>query len=152
MSSVADDKFSVVGKVTEVGNVSLRKIFTHNQLFKYRYLGSIPSDFFSILPHETFAIINTQPSNFQGEHSIMNANSCHQLYFADALGSQKHSFSKQKYKWIMPEILQSHPSVCHFYKMYATFHLIKIRQQKNTEVHDVIVLPDISIYMYYFNL
>ena len=32
------------------------------------HLGSIPSDYVPILPDETLAIINTEPSNMQGEH------------------------------------------------------------------------------------
>ena len=49
-------------------------------------------------PNETFAIINTQPSNIQGEHWIMIAHSRHQLHFADSLGGEKKSFFKQQYK------------------------------------------------------
>ena len=38
---------------------------------------------------------------------------------------------------MMPALLQSHPSVCGFYTINATFHLFKFRQEKITGVHDV---------------
>ena len=43
-------------------------------LFMFRYLGSFSSDYVPTLDNDTFAIINTQPSNMQGEHWIMVAN------------------------------------------------------------------------------
>ena len=83
----------------------------------------------------------------QGDHWIMIANSRQQLYFADYLGRKKFSFLKQQYEQMMPEPLQSHPSVCGFYATYAAFHLFKFQQEENTGVPDVIVLPFISNYM-----
>ena len=43
-------------------------------LLNFRYLGSFPSDSVPSLDNDTFAIINKQPSNMQGEHWIMIAN------------------------------------------------------------------------------
>ena len=83
----------------------------------------------------------------QGEHWRMIANSCQNLYFADSLGREKYSFFKQHYEQMMPEPLQSHPSVCGFYTIYAAFHLFKFRQEEITGVHDVNVLSFISKYM-----
>ena len=83
----------------------------------------------------------------QGEHWIMNANSCRKMYFADSLGLKKYSFLKQHYEQMMPEPLQSHPSVCGFYRIYAAFHLFKFRQEEITGVHDGNVLSFISFYM-----
>ena len=83
----------------------------------------------------------------QGEHWIMIANSRQMLYFADSLGRKKYSFLKQLYEQMMPEPLQSHPSVCGFYTIYAAFHLSKFRQEEFTGVHDVKVLSLISNYM-----
>ena len=80
----------------------------------------------------------------QGEHWIMIANSCQKLYFADSLGREKYSFLKQHYEQMMPEPLQSHPSVCAVYRIYAAFHLFKFRQEEVAGVHDVNVLPFIS--------
>ena len=82
----------------------------------------------------------------QGEHWIMIANSRQKLYFADSLGRQKYSFLKQQYEQMMPEPLQSHPSVCGFYTIYAAFDLFKVRQAEITWVHDVNVLSFISNY------
>ena len=106
-----------------------------------------PTNFFEKIDNDTFAIINTQPSNMQGEHWIMIANFRHELYFADSLGCKKYSFLEQNYKQMMPAPLQSHPSVCGFYTKYAIFHLFKFRQEEITGVHDVIVLAFISNYM-----
>ena len=83
----------------------------------------------------------------QGEHWIMIANFRHKLYFADSLGRKKYSFLKQQYEQMMPELLQSHPSVCGFYTKYAAFHLFKFRQEEITGVHDVNVLSFISNFM-----
>ena len=114
---------------------------------KFRYLGSFPSDYVPILDNGTFAIINTQPSNMQGEHWIMIANFRHELYFADSIGRNGYCFLKQHYKQMMPAPLQSHPSVCGFYTIYAAFHPLKFRQEEFTGVHGVNVLSFISKYM-----
>ena len=128
-------------------NFALQQIFNRIPLLKFRYLGSFPSDYVPTLDIDTFAIINTQPSNMQGEHWIMIANFRHELYFADSLGCKRYSFLKQHYKQMMPTPLQSHPSVCEFHTIYAAFHLFKFRQEENTGVHDVNVLSIISKYM-----
>ena len=146
MSSVAVDKFGVVGKKIKKDNVSLQQIINRIQLLKYRYRGSFPSDYVPTLDNDTFAIINTQPSNMQREHWIMIANSCQKLYFADFLGRENYSFSTQQYEQMMPEPLQSHPSVCGFYTIYAVFHLFNFRQEETTGVHDVNVLSFICNY------
>ena len=83
----------------------------------------------------------------QGEHWITIANSRQKLYFAYSLGRKMYSFLKQQYEQMMPEPLQSHPSVCGFYTVYAAFHLFKFRQKEITGVHDVNVLSFISNYM-----
>ena len=81
----------------------------------------------------------------QGEHWIMIANSRQLLYFADSLGRKKYSLLKQKYQQMMPEPLQSHPSVCGFYTIIALFHLCKFRQEL-TGIHDVNVFSFIRKY------
>ena len=83
-----------------------------------------------------------QPSNMQGEHWIMIANSCHKLYFADSLG--RPTFFKQQYKQMMPEPLQLRSNVCCFYTIYAVFHIFKFRPAENTRVNDVNVHSFIS--------
>ena len=52
-----------------------------------------PQTMFQLLIMTLFAIINTQPSNMQGERWILIANFRHELYFADSLGREKYSFS-----------------------------------------------------------
>ena len=122
-------------------NFALQQIIDRIPLLKFRYLNSIPSDYFPTLDNDTFAIINTQPSKMQGEHWIMIANFRHELYFADSLGLKRYSFlNNQHYKQMMPAPLQSHPSLCGFYTIYAAFHLFKFRQEEITEVHNVNVL------------
>ena len=116
-------------------------------LLKYRYRGSFPSDCVPTLDNDTFAFINTQPSNMQGEHWIMIANTRQILCFADSRGRNKYSFLRQHNEQMMPEPPQSHRSVCGFYTIYAGFHLFKFRQKENTGVHDVNVLSFISNYM-----
>ena len=88
-----------------------------------------------------------QPSKMQGAHWKMIAKFCQILYFADSLGRKKYSFLKQQYEQIMPEPLQSHPSVRGYYTIYAAFHLFKFRQEEIKGIHDVNVLSFISNYM-----
>ena len=129
-------------------NFALQQIINRIPMLKFWYLGSFPSDYVPFLDNDTFAIINTQPSNMQGEHWIMIANFRHELFFADSLGRKRYSFlNNQHYKQMMPAHLQSHPSVCGFYTIYAAFHLFKFRQEETTGVHDVNVLSFISNYM-----
>ena len=134
-------------KTSKMDNVSLQQIINRIPLLKYRYRGSFPSGKVPTLDNDTFASVNTQPSNMQGEHWIMIANSRQKLYFADSLGSKNYSFLKQQYEQMMPEPLQSHPSVCGFYTIYAAFHLFNFRQEEITGVLDVNVLSFISNYM-----
>ena len=138
MPSVAVDNIGVVGKVSETDNVSLQQIINCTALINYRYLLSSPSDYVPFFHKETFAIINTQPSNIQEEQWIIIANSTHKLYSADAF--DQPSFLNEQYKQMMPEPLQSHPSVCGSYGDYAVFHLFKFQQEEITGPHDVSVL------------
>ena len=117
-------------RISNLENVSLEKKINRISQLKQRYrcLGSFPSDYIPIPLNETFAIINTRPNRKRAEHSIMIANSRIQFYFADSLG--RPSFLKQQYKQMIPQPLQSRPSVCGFCTIYAIFHLFKIRQEK----------------------
>ena len=90
-------------------NFALQQIINRIPLLKIPYLGSFPSDYVPTLDNDTFAIINTQPSNMQGEHWLIIANSCQLLYFAQSPGREKHSFLEQQYEQMMPEPLPSHP-------------------------------------------
>ena len=126
-------------------NISLRKIIDRIPLLKYRYLGSFPCDLVPFLPNDKFAIINTEPSHMAGEHWIMIANLKNELYFADSLGEP--NFLEQDYKQMIPVKLETHPSVCGFYAIYAAFHLFKFQQKEISGIHDVNVLSFISNYM-----
>ena len=107
-------------------NFALQQMINRILLLKFPYLGSFPSDYVPTLDNDTFAIINMQPSNMQGERWIMIANFRHELYFADSLGRKGYSFfNNQHYKQMMPALLQSHQSVCGFYTIYAAFQLFK---------------------------
>ena len=126
MSSVAVDKLGVVGKISTMDDFSLQQKINRIFLLKYRYRGSFPSDYVPTFDNDTFAIINTQPRNKRGEHWRMIANSRQTLYFVDSLSRKKYSFLKQ-YEQMMPETLQSHPSGCSFYTIYAAYRLFKFR-------------------------
>ena len=129
-------------------NFALQQIINRNLLLIFRYVGSFPSDYVPNLDNDTFAIINTQPSNMQGELWTMISYVRHELYFADSFGRKGYSFlSNQHYKQMMPAPLQFHQSVCGFYTIYAAFQLFRFRQEENTEVHDVNVLSFLSNYM-----
>ena len=84
-------------------NFALQQIINRIPLLNFRYLGSFPSDYVPTLDNDTFASINTQPSNMQGEHWIMIAIFRHELYFADSFGCKGYSFlNNQHYKQMMP--------------------------------------------------
>ena len=110
---------------------------------------SFPSDFVPKLPNDTFAIINTQPSNTPGEHWIMIAKFHHEMYFADFFGLSinNNPLLKQNYNQMVRTRLQDHPSVCGFYTIYAAFHLFKFQQEEIAGVHDVNVLSFISNFL-----
>ena len=134
-------------KTSKMDDVSLQQIINRIPLFKCRYRGSFPSDYVPTLDNDTFAIVNTQPSKMQGEHWILIANSRQVLYGADSFGRKKYSFPKQQYEQMMPEPLQSHPSVCGSYTIDAAFHLFKFQQEEIIGVQDVNVLSLVSNYM-----
>ena len=73
---------------------SVQQIINHIPLLKYRYCGLFPSDYVATPDYDTFAIINTQPINMQGEHWIMIANSRQVLYFEDSFGHKSTVFSR----------------------------------------------------------
>ena len=73
-------------------NFALQQIVNRILLLIIRYLGSFPSDYVPTLDNDTFAIINSQPSNMQGEHWTMSANFRHVLYYADSLECKVYSF------------------------------------------------------------
>ena len=88
----------------------------------------------------------------QGDHWIMIAKIRHEFSFADSPGCKGYSFfNNQHYKQLIPAPLQSHPSVCGFYILYAAFRLFKCQQEENTGVHHVNVLSFVCIYMKFSN-
>ena len=119
-------------------NTSPKQMADRTPSLKYRYIGSFPLDFVPNLPNDTFAIINTQLSNTPGEHWIMIAKFCHDMYFADSLGLsiKIYHFLKQKYSQMVRTRLQDHPRVCEFNTKYAAFQLFKFKQEEITGVHD----------------
>ena len=127
---------------------SLQQMVNRIPLLKYRYLRPITSDYDPIFPNETLASIITQPRTMQCEHWIRKANSRYKLSFADFIS--RPSVLKRQYEQMIPEPLQSHPSVCSFYVIYAAFHLFKFRQEEIAGVHDVNLHSNISNYMYFF--
>ena len=96
MSSFAVDKFGVVGKTFEMDETSLKQSVNRILLLKCRYIGSFPSDFVPNLPNDTFAFINTQPSNTSGERSIKLAKFHLELFFADSLVLSINNYSSLK--------------------------------------------------------
>ena len=135
--------------IFEMDTTSLKQIFNRILLLKYRYIGSFPSDFVPNPPNDTFALINTQPSNTPGEHWIKIAKFHHEFYFADSFGLSinKYPFLKQNYNQLVRTRLQNYPCVYGFCTIYAAFHLFKFQQEEMTGVHDVNVLSFISYFM-----
>ena len=128
-------------------NVALRQTLNRNPLFKCLFIDSFPCDYVPTLPNDTFTIINTHPSNIQGEHWIMIAKLRHQLNFADSLARKGHNFLRKNYKRMILERLQLNQSYCGFYTTCAVFLPLKFGREKHTGVHDLYVLSFISSYM-----
>ena len=127
-------------------NVSLQKLINRIPLLKFGYFESFLSDSVPTLEKDTFAIINTQPNNMQGEHWTMIAKFCHEMCSADFLGNKKYRLLKRHYRPMMPAQLQSHPSFCCLNTIYAAFHLSKCYQEKNTGIEFFDVICFISNY------
>ena len=66
-------------------NFALQQFINRIPPLKFRYLGSFPLDYVPTLDNDTFAIINTQPSNMQGEHWITIANLRYELFLQTLL-------------------------------------------------------------------
>ena len=98
-------KLMLSERIFEMDNFSLKEIVNRQPLLKYRYIGSFQSHFVPNLSNDTFAIINTQPSNTPGEHWIMVAKFHQVLYFADSLGLfiNNYPFLKQNYSPIVQD-------------------------------------------------
>ena len=133
---------------------ALQQFLYRIPLLKFRYLGSFLSDYVPTLDNDTFAIINTQPSNMQGEHWIMIANFRHELYFAHFLEGKGYSFlnnKNQHYKQlpapstVSPECMRLLYNICSFSSLQGS-------TEKITGVHDVILISFISNYMYFFSI
>ena len=81
MSSLQLTSLVLLEKRSKMDNVYLQQVINRIPSLKYRYRGSFPSDYIPTLDKDTFAIINTQPSDIQDEHWIMIANVCQNLFF-----------------------------------------------------------------------
>ena len=116
MSSVVQLQLTglvLLEKTSEMENVSLRQNFNRIPLLKYRYRGSFPSDCVPTLDNDTFAFINTQPSNTQREHWIMIANSRQKCFLQTFLVVKSIvSSSSNKNRWC-----QNHYRKCAGYRM-----------------------------------
>ena len=144
-------KLALLKRTSKNFIVALQQIINPIALVKYHDLGSFPSENIQTLPNETFANVIMQPNDMQGEHWIMKANCCHELFFADILGLERYSFLKEHCKQMIPEPLQTHPTFCGFYMIYAAFHLFKLRHKENTGTLDADILSFVSNYMCYLN-
>ena len=110
MSPVAVDKIGVVGKKSKMYVVSLQQTVNHIPQIKYQYRSSFLSDYVPTPYNDSFAFINTQPSNMQGEHCIIIANCRRILYVADCLGRKVYSFLNQQSEEMMLEPIATIPS------------------------------------------
>ena len=90
---------TLLEEISKLDSISRQQIFNRIPLLKYQHPGSSPSDYVPTLDNDTFVIINTQPSNMQGEFWIMTANSCQNLYFCRLFWSEKVQFA-QTAVWI----------------------------------------------------
>ena len=85
---------ALLGKNSTMDSVALWQKLNHVALLNYRSFGSFSSDYVPTLFSETFVIITRQPRFLQEERSIMVANFCHKLSFADFQCLEKYTFRK----------------------------------------------------------
>ena len=123
-------------RLSKMDNVSLQQTVNRIPPLKYQYPSSFLFDYVPTLDKDTFAILNTQRSNMQGEQCILIAKFCHEMYFEDPLERTKYRFLQQHHKQKIPALLQSHNSVCGLYTIYAAFHLFKFCQGETTGVQN----------------
>ena len=130
-------------------NISLLQIFERIPELRFKYLGSYPSDAVPQLTKYAFAIINSAPSNYRGEHWIMIARMNKSYYFADSLGRKRstYPFLTKKFRRMVPRKLQKTDNLCGFYAIYSAFLLFKFFRKNLNNVHDVYVLNFISNFM-----
>ena len=130
-------------------NFSLLQINERNPELRFKYMGSSPADTVPQLTKNSFAIINSAPSNERGEHWIMIARLDKNYYFADSLRKKKSTylFLTKNYRQMVPRKLQKTDNLCGLYASSSAFLLFKFFQKNLNEVHDVHVLNFISNFM-----
>ena len=136
----------LLGRTSRKDNVFRQQKTDCIPQLKYRYFGLFSSDYAPTIDSDAFAKMNSQPSNMQGEHWIMVANSGHKLYFLYSLGCKKLSFFKLQSKQMMLGSVQSQPSVSGFNTIFAAFIFFEL-QRKITGVHDVNIFSIIDDYI-----
>ena len=75
--------------IAKMDNFSLLQIIERIPELRFKYVGSYPSDTVPQLKKNSFAIINSAPSNDRGEHWILIARLDKSYYFADSLGKKR---------------------------------------------------------------
>ena len=115
-------------RIFEMVNTSLKQSVSRIPLLMYRCMRSFPPDFVTTLPNDTFAIINTQPSNTPGEHWIMITKFHHELYFADSLGLSinNYPFLKQKYSQIFSDNTLRSPQCMRFLHNLCSISFVQV--------------------------
>ena len=134
-------------RISKTDNSFLLPILKCTLLFKYRYLGSLPTDSFLTLSNDTLATINMQPSQYVVWVLHNYCNLLSQTVFCRLLGLELNIFPNQRYKQMLPKPLPSHQSVCSSFSIYSALHVFKFRQEEIVEVYDGTVLPFRSSYM-----
>ena len=132
--------------IAKMDNISLLQIIERIPELRFKYMGSYPSDTVPQLTKNSFAIINSTPSNDRGEHWVMIARMNKSYYFADFLGRKRstYPFLTKKFRRMVPRKLQKTDHLCGFYAIYSAFLLFKFFQKNLNNVHDVCVLNFIS--------
>ena len=75
---------------------------------RFKYMVFYTSDKLPQLTNNSFAVVNSAPSNDRGEHWIMIARLDNTYYFADSMGRKRtaYSFPTKIYRRMVPRKLQ----------------------------------------------
>ena len=94
---------------------------------KYKYVGSYPANCLPVLKRNSFAIINTETSDYDGEHWILLANKNGKIFFGDSMGQrlEKYPHIKNDYKQVTQLVKKrmQNRALCGLYCIYFAWSI-----------------------------
>ena len=132
ISSVAVDKFAVVEKKLKMESNSLQRIINRILLLNYRYRCPFPSECVPDLRSPQWDFRSYKKATQQNAGWALDIECKHssQIVFCRLSWKPNVQFPQAAVLPMMPDLLLSYTSFCSFYKILASFHLLKLRQEE----------------------